>query len=179
MKEVFKIIVNIIETVIAFMVISVIILSNNERKEKTISSISFLSFYLIILYFGNYYIHDLEKRLYTITSSLNLLTVFSVSITITFIIAIIILPFIILQCSKPILIAVNNGFFLNLVTLLFTLLFYIFPVIFLVVSILYNARVKDLTVIFATLTFLGVLITNGKRVYIWIRNWIQKKLNWF
>jgi hypothetical protein len=175
MKEVFKIIVNIIETVIAFMVISVIILSNNERKEKIISSISFLLLYLIILYFGNDCIHDLEKRLYTITSSLNLLKVLSVSITITFIIAVIILPFIILQGSKPILIAVNNGVLLNLVTLLFTLLFYIFPVIFLVVSILYNARVKDLTVIFATLTFLGVLITNGKKVYIWIR----KKLNWF
>lgn len=175
MKEAFKIIVNIIETVIAFMVISIIILSNNEGKEKIISSISFLLLYLIILHFGNDSIHDLEKRLYTITSSLNLLKVFSVSLTITFIIAVIILPFIILQGSKPILIAVNNGLLLNLVTLLFTLLFYIFPVIFLVVSILYNARVKDLTVIFATLTFLGVLITNGKKVYIWIR----KKLNWF
>lgn len=170
MREVFKI--NMVDKVIigiAILVILLIIFSNNTWMEKIISALAFLILYYIVLHYGKDYINDLGEILHNITSSLEISKILMTSMFIVFIIAIIMLPFIILQGSKPLLIAIDKGTFFNLLALLVTLLIYIFPVILIVIGILYNARVKDLTVIFATLSFLGVVITNGKKVYTWIR----------
>lgn len=165
----------IFELIILIISILTICLSNIDKNSKV--GISLLSFgmFLILIFLLNSHIGKLITKVKKILVSLNLSETFAISLAVTFLLATIILPFVMISGSKPLLIALYNGTFSKLLAFTITLVIYILPVIFLIVSILYNAKIKDLTIIFATLSFLGVVIANGKKVYTWIKTRIQKK----
>lgn len=154
------------EILIAILISVIILFSDINTKDKIGTLLAFTILYAIVLSFSHSFILILIKKLQHVLSSFNILLPFEISLSLTVVITIITFPFISIFGSKPILFGMEG--FYKIIAFVFTLLIYIFPVIFLTIAILYNAKVKDLTIIFSTLSFLGVLFLNGKKIYSWI-----------